>query len=281
MTAYEELLHSVTSDPEDDRARLAFAAHIRASEPERARFIELQVEWARECRARGDRARVQGISVHSEWQALLKRHEAEWVRPLAKYATNWTFDRGFVVGISIDPEIFLEYGEWLFVNAPIRVVEFFTAEGSFPTDELAASPLLQHLDAIALPRNHITGHDVERLAKSPNLTRLLHLVSFQYQKPLGANAYDALASSPLTRKLLRVRFDDRDFPGERYEDTGEVDFHGAPVYGWTEPTPDGVALEAKYGYIPWLHRRDNGVDAYDAAYFVSQGILPVRPPGSR
>ena len=43
---------------------------------------------------------------------------------------------------------------------------------------------------------------------------------------------------------------------------------------------EGKALEAKYGYIPWLHRR-NAVDAYDAAYFVSKGILPVKPPGSR
>jgi hypothetical protein len=32
VTVYEDLLHSVTSDPEDDRARLAFAAHIKATD---------------------------------------------------------------------------------------------------------------------------------------------------------------------------------------------------------------------------------------------------------
>jgi len=77
-----------------------------------------------------------------------------------------------------------------------------------------------------------------------------------------------------------VGFGDVDFPGDRYVDTGEVDFHGAPVYGWIGLTPEGRALESEHGYVPWLHRRENSVDAYDAAYFVASGILPVKAPGS-
>jgi hypothetical protein len=133
---------------------------------------------------------------------------------------------------------------------------------------------------IGLSRNDVTGSDVERLSASPHLVRLLQLYSEQYQKPLELRTYEALAAAPFTRKLLRVSFGDNDFPGEQYVDTGEVDFHGAPIYGWTEITSEGKALEARYGYIPWLHRRDNGVDAYDAAYFVAEGLLPAKPPGS-
>jgi uncharacterized protein (TIGR02996 family) len=116
MTAYEELLRDVTSNPDDDRARLAFASHVRSSEPDRARFIELQVDSARESRARGDRSRVQRVSVEAEWRQLLRKHDAEWTRPLAKYVMHCTFDRDFVTGVSIDPYVFLEYGEWLLLN---------------------------------------------------------------------------------------------------------------------------------------------------------------------
>ena len=77
MTTYEQLLRGVTANPEDDGARLAFASHIRAQDPERARFIELQVEWARSSRQRGPAARIEGIFVHSEWQQLLQESRSE------------------------------------------------------------------------------------------------------------------------------------------------------------------------------------------------------------
>jgi len=50
MTTYEQLLREVTSNPEDDTPRLAFASHIRAFDPDRARFIELQIDWAQASR---------------------------------------------------------------------------------------------------------------------------------------------------------------------------------------------------------------------------------------
>ena len=74
--------------------------------------------------------------VLDEAEQLLRKHETEWVRSLAKHTTNWTFDRGFVMGISIDPRLFLEYGEWLFINAPIRVVGFFVDDDPIPMAEL-------------------------------------------------------------------------------------------------------------------------------------------------
>lgn len=280
MSNYEELLNAVTANPEDDAPRLAFASHIRSHEPERARFIELQIEWARECRSRYPRrARLTGVHIDAEWRPLLERYKAEWTRPIGKYTTNWTFDRGFITGVSIEANVFLEYGEWLFTNAPIRVVHFFVMEGEFPSKALAESPLLARLDSIDLPRNDVSTSDVEILAQSPHLPRLLQLYCPQYAKVIGSRAYESLASSPLTRKLLGVGFSEVDFPGERLEETGNFDFWGYPEYEWTDLAPEGKALEAKYGYIPWLHPRENSVDAYDAAYFVSKGVLPVKTPG--
>jgi hypothetical protein len=45
-------------------------------------------------------------------------------------------------------------------------------------------------------------------------------------------------------------------------------------------TTKGKELEQKYGYIPWLHPKDNSCYHLDAAWFVAQGILPVKQAGS-
>jgi hypothetical protein len=55
---------------------------------------------------------------------------------------------------------------------------------------------------------------------------------------------------------------------------------GRAVHAWTDITPKGKELERKYGYLPWLHPEDNWCEPLDAAWFVSQGILPVKPVGS-
>jgi hypothetical protein len=73
--------------------------------------------------------------------------------------------------------------------------------------------------------------------------------------------------------------EDNAFPGQRYVDTGRDDMQGRMVKDWTDLAPAGKALEAKYGYIPWLHEA-NMVEPLDAAWFVSKGILPVKPAGS-
>jgi uncharacterized protein (TIGR02996 family) len=104
MTRYQELLTAVTSNVDDDAPRLAFAAHIRSSEPDRARFIEDQIARAGARRARRGRVDAGG-------HPLLRAHGAEWSRTIAKYARRWTYDRGFVAKITIEPHLFLEYGE--------------------------------------------------------------------------------------------------------------------------------------------------------------------------
>lgn len=99
MTRYEELLIKVTSNPEDDAARLAFAEHIRPDDPDRADLITDQIALAAE------RRRRRWDPDHSH--RLLQLHQQKWTRTLAKYARNIKFDRGFVVSIRIDPYLYL------------------------------------------------------------------------------------------------------------------------------------------------------------------------------
>lgn len=272
MTKYEELLRAVTTDPDDDAARLAFAAHIRSSEADRARFIELQIEQAHQRRAKRG-------WVRTDKDPLLVKHEAEWSRTIAKYARKWRFDRGFITMITIDPYLFLEYGEWLFLNAPIRAVEFIAPEeGDFPMGELAGSPLLERLDAIEFDVPNLKSRDLEQLAASPHLSRALYAASNDLE--IDAGVYEAFAVSPVTRKMLRVLFSSNGFPGQSMGDTGRDDWWGAPLLGWSDVQPEGKALEKKYGYIPWLHPEQNRCEPFDAAYYVANGILPVKPAGS-
>jgi uncharacterized protein (TIGR02996 family) len=271
MTRYDELLAAVTSNPEDDAARLAFAAHIRPSEPDRAQFIDKQVKQAQQRRqARGPRTNTD--------DPLLMQHETTWSRTIAKYATRWIFDRGFIASIRIDPYLFLEYGEWLLKNAPIREVEFSKPmEGPFPMAELVESSLLSRLDTIGLHDDSLTQHDLEPLATCRHFDRLAILSSVELK--VDHEIYAILAENSQIRKALSVLFSEQGFPGQRYEQTGQDDMQGRAVYAWTDLAPEGRILEARHGYLPWLHR-ENLCGSFDAAWYVAQGILPVQPPGS-
>jgi uncharacterized protein (TIGR02996 family) len=271
VTEYEHLLRRVTDNPEDDEARLAFAAHVRTSEPERAKFIEHQIEEAVRRRAkRGWR--------DTNKHPLLARHEAEWTRTIAKYAKRWEFDRGFVTKVTIDPDLFLEYGDYLFVLAPIRAVEFVPSEeGEFPMTKVAGTPLLQRLDAITFLVPSLTESDLETLASSSYLSRA-QVIGSSYLN-VSPRVYEAFAARPETRKLLSLGFS-RNFPGDSLQETDRVDYWGAPIMDWTGLQPEGHELERKFGYVPWLHPKENGCEPFDASYYVANGVLPVKPPGS-
>jgi uncharacterized protein (TIGR02996 family) len=66
MTTYEQLLGAVSANPEDDATKLSLASYLRTQDPESARFIELQIEWARNSPRRGPATRIEGIFVQSE-----------------------------------------------------------------------------------------------------------------------------------------------------------------------------------------------------------------------
>jgi hypothetical protein len=270
---YQDLLSKVTENPEDDASRLAFASEIRASEPDRATFIEAQIEEAK--RRRGGRYPVNSLLKHP----LLTKHEEEWGHTFAKYTRSFQFDRGFITKVEMDPFMFLEYGEWLFINAPIRMVQFASPDtGEFPMAELAASPLLEHLDAISVYGPVLSGADLLELARSRHLRRLQFFAPGS-KREIGEAVYEAFAAHPDTRKMLRFLVTLESFPGQRFGDAGRDDMSGAAVEDWSEMPAAGKALENTYGYIPWLHG-ENACEPFDAGYFVANHILPVKAAGA-
>lgn len=278
--SFQELLAAVVAAPNEDAPRLEYAEYMRRQDPELARFVELQVAAGAERR----RKREPRFGIYpSEDRRLLEKNAARWARTIAKYTARHDFDRGFITEVGIDPHMFLEYGDWLLKNAPIRHVEFGAArEGAFPLREIFDNPILERLDSLALINRDLTDDDVAVIAASSHLGSLLRLdLSLNY---LSIRAFEALAAAPATRKLLVVGRQQASrgtyFPGPIYAATGEDDGYGEPIWDWTPMTDEGADLERKYGYIPWLHPQQNGCDWYDARYYVEKGLLPVRPAAS-
>lgn len=180
--------------------------------------------------------------------------------------------------------MFLEYGQWLLVNAPIRHVALGQPQDGdpFPMEQLAASPLLRCLDSLDLDNCAISDSQLAQLLASPNLERL-RLLDLSTNRSLTGGIYEMIASAPSMRKLVALVRKDypmgTDYPGQRFEQFGN-DGNEMPIMKWTDLAPAGKALEQKYGYLPWLHPPDNHRHAFDLAWYVEHGVLPVKPIGS-
>jgi uncharacterized protein (TIGR02996 family) len=282
-TTEERLVAAVAAAPHDDTPRRAYAAWVRPYDEPRAQLIDAQLAWAEERRRTNYRARG---AFNDPGESLVKRHQhqSRWSRTLLRYARSVRYYRGFIEGVVIDPFLFLEYGEWLFANAPIIRVTFVRPEaGSFPVHEVASSPLLRRLDDIGLADLGLQDEDVSVFASSPHINALWLDLS---GNELSIKAFDALARNVATRRLLAVArwqgygADSKQYwPGQTDVVTDRLTNGGEGNESeWGPVQPEGQALERTYGYLPWLHKA-NSVYMNDARWFVNHGLLPVSPRG--
>ena len=277
---FDEIYDAIVADPENDSLREQLAEACRVSDPDRARFIDLQNARARQRRA--ERSHLPDPSRLED--ALLATHETAWSRTLSKYTTHRKFYRGAVESIQVDPFIFLEYGEWLFELAPLCEVRFTMPDDGalFPLDDLLASPLLARLDSICFAQLPLGDADVEKIAASPNLERCL-VLDLSYNE-LSFRSFEALAASASTRKFLYIVRDGAEstnyIPGERFAAIPDsAGLWGPDDWDWTEIDAEGKELERRHGYIPWLHH-ENMCSYFDARWYVDRALLPVQPAGS-
>lgn len=280
----EAHLDAVLHAPEDDALRIALADFLRPYEPERAAFIALQV--ARSQRERRPNAFAFPLDeLPAEERRLLRRNEPAWARGVARYANRvtgggsaYSFHRGLIAHVGIEPEVFIEHAAQLLQQAPIRHVDFAPLRaGVLP--RLLASEALARLDSIGFPGAGLDDDAVAELAGSPRLAQCLYLDLSM--NPLGPRAFGALASSPHLRRLLVV--DRAQEPGVDAALTwhpGEIvvsEISAARSRAALRPmTEQGRALEESHGELPWLHHR-NRVPRFDVRWFVDHGHRPVKP----
>jgi uncharacterized protein (TIGR02996 family) len=145
----EMLQQAIAAQPDDDLARLAFADWLEENgRTEQGRFIRLQLEQARAGIASAAAARM-----GREAEALLAQNECAWLGPWAERLVRWRFRRGFLDSVTLEPEVFLTWGEELFADHPVREVCFVTSEGEScggdVAEELVAAPAFRHVRAVS------------------------------------------------------------------------------------------------------------------------------------
>ena len=203
----EELLAAVLARPDDDEARLAYAAWQRGQGFEGAgvtsdaiaEFIEAQIEIARGRRhdPRFDADAV-AARIHHTFTARKLRggimvnfggFDLDVLRGEG-LIDHLMFFRGFVEHVAVKAHRFLEIADELFALAPIRHLTITYVKGLNHDDAgvlraLAQSPHLARIRSIELPArmfdnhftrlNQLTDDDLGVLAASPHLRQLAHL----------------------------------------------------------------------------------------------------------
>src|SRR4051812_34816813 len=110
------LLAAIREQPDDDLARLAYADWLEESgEADRAQFVRLQVQYDRQ----ETRSPAAG-ELSERAEALAAAHERRWLGEWADLLVNWSFRRGFLDSVTLEPEVFLTRGDALFATQPIR-----------------------------------------------------------------------------------------------------------------------------------------------------------------
>lgn len=272
--SYADHLAAIVAAPEHDGPRMALSAWLEPHQPALAMFIRLQIDRVAAMRRAGERDTE---ILSGPEQRLLVDHGTTWMRGFASYtddsADATTFHRGLVARVTMDPEVFLERGDYLLGAWPIRHVDFGPmAPGVL--DRLLASEPIARLDSIGLLDPALGDDDVRCIAASPALARCAYLRLACAR--LGPPAFDALAGSAALRALLVVDCPSPAFPGEAIEVQRVASGTTARL---REMSAAGKALEAEHGYLPWLHR-DRWASRYDARWYRDRDALPTPRMGA-
>lgn len=235
MTPLSQMEAAVCVAPADDEVRRAYAARAGSL---RGRFVDIQLESA-EARRRGDHE--QAIELDAAAFAMLLAHEAQWLpAKLATFTQDPLWSRGFVESVTMTAENFYARSKELFALAPIRAIKFTNVDD---IERLAASPDLERLVYLELRDNDIGDRGARALAASPYVTRLrgLHLVNCGITR----EGLDALAALANVRYVALAGNPSGDPVETTSVDNGSVTATALPALG--------AELEAKHGRISWLH----------------------------
>jgi uncharacterized protein (TIGR02996 family) len=203
MTHNEAFHLAILEEPEQDAPRLIYADWLEEhGQADRADFIRTQCRLA--TLAPGDEPWAD-LELHC--RDLLARHWRDWLPPeVPRCAVGWTFRRGFVEAIDIEPNHFVVQAGELLRAAPIQHVRFILPPGrNQPISafaDLLACPEIGRLRGLDLAAFQLTDEQVCQLAAIPALANLgfLKLNS----SGLNARALRALTGSPLRQALRHL-----------------------------------------------------------------------------
>jgi hypothetical protein len=161
MSQLDSLMAAVCAAPEDMAPRHAYAAAVKASDPDRAKLIELQLA-IRDARRAGKDPHATAA------RELVRKHGASWSGALASQVDYFMFWGGFVEEIEVDLAklVATDYASL----APIRHLRARRVAGKVGT--LASLPLLSQLRSLDVQSCRLTDVDIGELVASPRLRGL-------------------------------------------------------------------------------------------------------------
>lgn len=245
MANEAELRAAVIASPDDDEPRLAYASWCDPQpEPARSRgtFIRTQIALVN---LRDEEREANEYTLRNRSGTLARRYGSIWEPEVAGLVDGVHYDRGFIELVKMPAIRFLERAQRLKTVAPIRHLTLTDVREV--AEELFRSPHLATIRSLDLRENDLGDAGVRVLAESPYLGELRWLSLAWNRIGFGGAAALAQARSTTLARLEYVWLHGNDIePNEQYaHDSGII------VESWLPP--DGVALEMRYGRLPWLH----------------------------
>jgi hypothetical protein len=240
MSELEELYAEILAYPERDAPRVRYAEVVGGA---RAEFIREGIVLRDLHRRRAWAQYV--LPTQAKLAALLRKHP-EWSGDVLRLVASLEFGRGFVERVTLPAAAFLARAAELYSKAPILHARLTDASGS--CEALAASPHLERLRSLDLSSNSLEDRDAEALAASPHLGRLRWLDLSRNR--IADRGLEALAAATKSR-FPELRY--VGFALNRASDPSDQSMEDEGGVVTFRERPQGDALEAKYGELPWLH----------------------------
>lgn len=245
MSQLEPLAAAVCEAPDDLARRRAYALAARATDPDRAAFIELQLEH-HAARQRGEEPDDRSA------RDLVQRHGPTWAGPhVTAAARRYAFYAGFVELVEIEAARLLANATTLVQHAPLRHLRVRKLKGQVAA--LAHLPLLGQVVSLDVAGCQLDDADVAALVASPHL-RGLRLLTLS-ANPLGVDALRAVGHADLPS----LKFVDADSTDAALV-VRASDWDGSTLeVSWTRAR---TLLRGELGARPWLdHQHKPHVDA--------------------
>jgi hypothetical protein len=238
MSSLDELHQAVVAAPDDPSPRRAYAAAVRATDPERGKLIDLQLEL-RERLRRGETPTPDELDAP---RRLITDRGRRWTGALWKQVDYFMFWGGFVEEIELDAAKLIADGAALARTAPLRHLRVRKLAGHVTT--VAAMPLLSQIRSLDVASCWLRDVDVAELVASPHL-RKLRLLRIANNPDVTIDALRAIARADLA-ELQYVEAYATDAP--LVHETSDWDGSIREVH-WTRIRS---RLVEELGHLPWL-----------------------------
>jgi uncharacterized protein (TIGR02996 family) len=196
MNTEQDFLQAVCAEPDDDGPRLVFADWLEDNgQPERAEFIRSQCR-----RAKMDEWDDGYEGLAGREQELLEKDGKAWGKEALKFTKRVEWRRGFVDGMTLEPEKFVDCAEAIFAATPLRSLRLVYARPAW--DALVACPGLARLRVLEVYFQELGVARTQALAGCEHLANL-HELNYGLNK--AGRSVEGLLRSPHLRDLRRLR----------------------------------------------------------------------------